>query len=384
MTLEAILKDFPNIRLAKQADNEALLEFYAKSQLTTSKQNIVYKRGNDFFAFMKEKSKDYLVFILFDDSNKIQGLATVNYRPGFIDGVETIVGYLGDLRVNLQRKLIRQWRKMYTLFISHSPELPETHYCRHYLTALISENFFSRNNLANNRIERVKYKLVERYHMINILGGPLLQTTKSPFHIAPVKKSDWQKAQRLFYEDHRSRQFGLKFPEELNYRLKRWEGFMKNNIFGVYRNEKLIAAFLFWGPSRSKQIEVNFIPNIFQFLNYFFKIIPLYKVLPLPKPSSPLKIKYLHQISFEKNLSICDKKVIFPEIIKFLLRTNSNLNIIAYCDYQRENYSSLLRSFITYKKPMALYSVHDGEDEENIRDPLALGERTTAFDMSLV
>jgi hypothetical protein len=61
-------------------------------------------------------------------------------------------------------------------------------------------------------------------------------------------------------------------------------------------------------------------------------------------------------------------------------------NMLAYADFENENFLGECKTLIMQKMSMALYSVHFKEDEGNIIAPLSwVGEDSTpTFDMSLV
>ena len=57
LTLKDFLANYPHITLATEKDNHDILDFYHKRSLTAKESDIIYERGNDFFAFLKERSK---------------------------------------------------------------------------------------------------------------------------------------------------------------------------------------------------------------------------------------------------------------------------------------------------------------------------------------
>jgi len=391
MTLVSLLKDFPNICLAKegeQGDNEKILEYYDRSAITTSSEDILYKRGSDFFSFMKEKTDRYLVLLLKDDDNNIQGVATISYRDGYVDGKLTTVGYLGDLRVSLNRKLIRQWRNFYAKLILSSPQMEDTFNCAFYQTALVHDNFQSRNNLANSKIKGLKYVLLEDYHMLNIVGSFKLPFKKCKLRINHPKENEIEQLIEFLDKDHRQRNFGHNFLKEFEFRLKNRDNFSLNDWIVVRSpmNDEILAVTCLWGPVKTKQIIINKIPLSFKLLKYISKIIPFMEIYELPQEGIPLKIKYIHQISFNKTCDDQLRQGIFNELVSFCFQTQKKLNILAYCDYDRESFKAKLKSSIYHSKAMGLYSVHQELGDGTIRHEISHSENAymPAFDMALV
>lgn len=385
MTLLSLLKEFPNISLATVSDNKEILEYYHRSQLTTSSHDIIYKRGEDFFSFMKEKSSKYLVFLLRDDTLAIQGMASISYRDGYINSKLVKVGYLGDLRVSLNRKLIRQWRNFYSKLILESCNMKETFHCGHYQTALVHDNSLSRNNLVNSKIKGIKYQLLEDYHMINIVGSYGFKRANK-FVIDKLSKDNFSELLDFLERDQVEREFGINYKFELPYRLKNWENFQESDWI-IIRNSvggEVLAATSAWGPKSSKQLLLSDVPLIFKIIKLASKFIPFLKVYDLPESGTPIKIKYINQISFKKNISRNQKGLLFKDIANYYYNLNVNLNLLAYCDYDRECFKKELGGLLFHETPMGLYSVHTATDSGVILNEVSRSDNMPSFDMALV
>ncbi|OUR93690.1 hypothetical protein A9Q84_19700 [Halobacteriovorax marinus] len=385
MTLLSLLKDYPNISLATEGDNEEILEYYHRSQLTTSSHNIIYKRGRDFFSFMKEKSSEYLVFLLRDEQETIQGIATVSYRDGYINSKLVKVGYLGDLRISLNRKLIRQWRGFFSLFINNSKNLEETFHCRHYQTALVHDNVQSRNNLANSKIKGIKYSLLEDYHMVNIVGSYGFRKSQN-YKIDKVTQENIVELINFLESDHKLRSFGLEYKSELSYRFKNWEDYSKKNwiLLRDPRTDEILAATSLWGPKSSKQLLISGVPTMFKLLKVISKYIPFLDVFDLPQEEKAISIKYINQVSFKEDISRIEKGVLFKELVNYFYCEFRGLNLLAYCDFDRENFKSELKGYFTHATAMGLYTVHKVSEDGETFDIIEACGNMPAFDMALV
>lgn len=384
-SLNELLKDFPHIALAANtaAENEELLSFYHQTELAAKESAVIYKRGNDFFKFLSERSDKFFVFTLRDDQKKLQGVAVVSYRPGYIHNELQTVGYLGDLRVALNRKLIREWRKFYGTFLEQSPLMEETEFCRYYQTALMSTNAYSKNNLADSKIPNLIYKELAGYQMINIIGK--FGTFTSDYKITNANPSDKTEMIALLEEDHSQRLFGHDWRNEFERRLKLWNQFkLEDTIVVRNKDNKLIAVTSVWNPIQSKQIIVPKIPFVFQAIGKFANIIPGLTLKPIPVAGKPIDILYINQISFSADISTPEQSKILRGIIELVFKRD--FNMLAYCDFDRDHLTKNLRGLITQKNKIGFYSVHYKNEKGEIRDELFLKEdmRTPAFDMALV
>lgn len=384
--LKILLKDFPHIFVASENDNDEILSFYCQTELVTKSNNIIYMRGENFFSFLKERSQHFLVLLLRDDNNQIQGLCAISFRQGYINGKITTVGYLGDLRVNMNRKLIREWRKFYTTFLKDSHNLPETLFCRYYQTALMSENNYSKNNLANTKIANLSYKELAPYQMINIIGFIGSSTLGNKhFTIRWATNEDKKSLITFLQGDHKNRLFGHEWSTEFDHRLKEWNNFLISDfivVFNVYG--EIIAVTSIWNPISTKQILIPHISFYLKFLSVVVSNIPGIKLKPLPVKMKPIEILYLNQISFSLQLTDSLKAMIFKGIVK--LAFTKNFNMLSYCEFTREGVTQKTKGLITQKNNLGFYTVHFKNDDGSLQDELFLNSKqlSPAFDMALV
>jgi len=390
MTLKSLLKDYSNIELAEPSsadDNRDILEYYHLSQMTTSSESIFYDRGDNFFDFLKERSDKFLVFTMRSDDGVMKGIACVSFWEGMINGKLTTVGYLGDLRISLDRKLIRQWRKLFGEFMKYSPQFPETNHCRYYQTVLIDENSKARNNLIETKIPGIKYEKLCAYKMINIVGHygvrPQSKYTLDPLTQINDHENLKKEVTAFLQQGHQNLAFGHNWSKTLDYRLEHWNGEDQQDMVGL-RDEKnnLVAVTSFWSPQESKKIKLSSIPKLFKWIDPLFKILPFIKTYKLPKAHSPLQIKYLNQIVFSPNLSDEDKVNIFKQLIYFALNKYRDLHFISYCEMDYETFMDKQKGLIYHSKLMGLYSVHALDESNALRDPIE--QDRFAFDMVLV
>lgn len=383
LTLNHLLQDFPHISLASPEMSDELLAYYHQTELAAKESAVIYRRDPDFFAFLQERSEKFLVFILRDDQGKLQGVAVASFRPGYIHGEKQMIGYLGDLRVSLNRKLIREWRAFYGLFIERSPELFETGYCRYFQTALMSTNAYSKNNLADTKIPHLHYKELARYQMINIIG--LWGKRSTSYQIVKARPEDKESLVTLLERDHQKRLFGHDWTAEFDHRLSRWKNFQIDN-WVVVKDQKgnLLAATSLWNPIATKQILVPAIPLFFKVISTLARLVPGLTLKALPKPGVPIDILYLNQVSFAADLSTETQAQVLRALISFAF--NHDFNMLAYCNFERENLIGRIGGLITQKNQMGFYTVHYKNPEGHLRDELFLtdDQPSPAFDMALV
>lgn len=385
--LADILQSYPHISLADESTNDELLDYYHQTELRSRGNSVIYLRGENFFNFLAERSEHFLVFTLRNDQKLLQGIAVISFRPGYIEGELTTIGYLGDLRVSLNRKLIREWRKFYGHLLEKSPVIPETKFCRYYQTALMSENSESKNNLANTKIANLYYKKMATYQMINIVG----KTSFTKTQIAQGQKIRWAKKEdrvaliNFLNADHKKRLFGHDWTQEFDRRVKLWKNFsIEDYIIIENLDNTILAVTSVWNPIHSKQILVTHVPVFFKALAAMTKLLPGISLKPIPKPKKPIEILYLNQISFHEEISSKDKIACFETMVEFTF--SRTFNMLAYCEFDRDKIASQTKKFICQKNNLGFYTVHYKKADSSIRDELFLNDSdiSPAFDMALV
>lgn len=382
--LEDLFKDTPHIRLANPSDNKKILEFYHQTEMKGENTSIKYGRGDDFFLFLKERTKDNLIFTLWDDDQNLEGVAVVSYRPGFINGEKVIIGYLGDLRVNLNRKLIREWRHMFSLFIKYSASLSETFYCRYYQTVIIDNNLKAKRNLVETKIQNLKYQPMMNYKMINIIGRIKLPYL-SKYKIVPAKMEELKLIISFLNKYDSKRNFGRDWEIELPYRLNNWKNFSIDQVLTIQdQNNNIVGVTSFWNPIQTKQVITTKIPVFFKFLVPLLNLFPLIDLKPLPIAGKPIDILYLNQFVFSDSLTLDDENNIVHQTIDYLF--SQKFSMLAFCSFECKKYLNFDWKYIKHQIPMTMYSVHYHNPEtKEIRDPLFINSKNDpGFEMALV
>lgn len=362
--LQDFLSDFPHVSVATIKDNDELLEYYHRTEIATKENTITYQRGDNFFDFLKERSEHFIIFTLRDDNKKLKGIGVLSFRSGFIGGKLTTVGYLGDLRVSLDRKLIREWRKFYSSLLAKSEQIEETKLCRFYQTAVIDSNSFSKNNLVESKIPNLLYKKMATYKMVNIIGRSRFNK-KSEYNVRFAGHEDKDIIISFLQNDHEKRFFGYNWKEEFNHRINNWNNFtIANYIIVSDKNNKILAITSIWNPIKSKQVLISKLPFVLKIISTTGILAPFVKLKPLPRTNIPIEILYLNQISFLEVLNFDVKQTILKSIIDLVFKRE--FNMLAYCDFDNDGLLKNLNGVIKQKIPMALYSVHFIDNEKKI------------------
>ncbi len=387
MNLQSLLEKYPHVQVASEEDNRIILEYYHGSPLSKGKDSLQYLRGNDFFAFLKERSNDYIVFLLKDDNEKIQGVAIVSYREGYINGEKTTIGYVGDLRISLNRKLIKEWRGMLTEFFQNTHKMSDTFHCKYYYTAFIHSNIYSKINLINTKIKNVKFKELASYNMYNIIGAfqlPKLSTNEE-FAIEWGSSSTKEMIVDFLNSKHKNLQFGHNQSIEIERKIQSLDNFTVENFIIIKSNNVIKSINYVWDPVSTKQVVLSCIPSIFNFIHYLSKLIPFLNMRSLPIKEKPFNILYLSQFTWCPTLSEAEKEQVFKLSCHFLFKQEKFFfNVLAFADFTKYSLCRKMKGFIYQKIPMGMYTVHSISDNNEIAFPVSLNNMPPYFEMELV
>lgn len=375
MKLEALLQAYPDVKLATPSDNVKILDFYHQTQLNNEKEGVIYKRKDDFFALMKARSAQYLVFYVEIDQ-EIKAMAAISYRLGYVEEKLETIGYLGDLRVSLHKKTIKIWRNFYKDLLKASPQLDETMNCRYYFSALMHSNNKSNVSLVAGRIPEVEYSLIQPFKMYNYVGKFPFGEGHNPYKIIEGPLSS---EEREFVSlGQKSKFFGLDFEKEYEYRENNWK---ELRYLKVYQNEKLIAITSTWNSKDVKTIQVTGLSSGLKLASNILSLLPGFKFKRAPKPKTDLEILYLNQFNFDMNLNIETKKQVFKSVLTYLYQNHFlNFQTISFASHENENIAYEGYPYFSEVLDMGIYQIsHESFEikKGHNSDPLS-------FDMQLV
>jgi hypothetical protein len=365
MKLQEILNKFPNFFLASENDNQEILEFFKTVPMKGEGLELFYDRSPNFFSFCKYQSDKVFIFLA-KDEGKIQGVATMIIRPGYIQGVQKNVAYLGDLRVAPNRKITLQWRKLFIEVLGQAKNIEEFLGCDDFLTAVMEGNILAKNNLTKLQY-KLGYRHVAKYKMINVWLR--CWKIKSQFKPFSVHQNSINEFIHFMQQEHSKYDFGFYMEFEFFYRMQQWHNLQLDNFLMVKRGEEIIAALVLWEPSQAKKIIIKSIPWYLRWT----QLIPSF-----PKVGKELKLLYLNTLTFKSGLSGEEKNDVLNSILNYTFELDSmkKYHAISFAEFENENFNNALKGFLVSKTKLELYTI-DFEDSKKYQLPVG-------FEMGLV
>ncbi len=397
MDLDKLLAQYKDlygrIRLAdpnSKSDNERILEFFENNTMESSGLTLRYTRSPDFFAFLRNRSDLFFVFVYEDISNQIKGVGSISIRDGFIDGVRTKVGYLGDLRVQTNRRLALTYRKLYGDLIYYSKEIFEFQGCHRFLTVVINGNEKAENALLHRNQYRIskdrsrfEYRKVVDYSMVNLIlkyPEPFKRKgTPSLFSVKNLSQSEWSTLELFWAEENMKIPFGFD-SSELARRLNSWPDLERRNFWAAFSETgEILACFAIWDPKKSKRI-------IVEKLAWTMKVkLQAFKVLGKPsmKVGKHLEVLYLSHLVFASHLSLEMKNEVFSKMLEEINQAGvlKRCSVLSFCEFQSLSLSQALKGWLHEKVGMSLFQVVLAESSPSVSSS---SYQSVGFEMALV
>lgn len=378
INLSHFLKDYPEVSLAGDSDNEGLLEFFETTPMSGKSLELDYLRSPDFFVFIKNHSKDFFVFLLKDEKGEIQGSGTLVLRPAYVKGSAALVGYLGDLRFKKSRLVASVWRKFYHHLLNEMPRIEEFSQVKYLYTCILEDNKKALLALQGKKYS-FGYHLFHKYHMVNIFYR-MAPASPSKFWYGTWGEVDKKDLWEFFKTSNLSRPLGFVFESthnEILWRETYWSGFDSKQSIVIKKGKEIIAAAHYWSPSPIKKIRLKKIPWWTQML---LKLAS--RFVNLPTEGDELKVLYVCGLSLRPALGPEEMKDCVRLIINRGLEIKKALGFhcVSLAQFDCSDYSAALSPYIHDKTALNLFLVDPRRDPTNDFD-LSI---TPAFEMSLV
>jgi hypothetical protein len=370
MHLEELVARYPNTRLATPADNARILEFFERTPMHTSAFDVQYRRRPDFFRLLHYQSDRVFVILTDDNEGGIRSLATASLRPGWVAGQPTTVGYLGDLRVRLDRVFSADWRRLFADLVTHTSDIEELADCTHWFTTVIDGNHAALAALETNaragRSERRSRRTAQPslvpigpFTMRNLVMRLPLAGRSRPrgrWQVCDARATDTATLTAFFEEENRLVRFG--FRGELARRLRRWDGLSIDEFVFAGDDDGIVACVAPWSPGAAKQTVVSRVPTVLRLLGRAARALPS-PPIRVPEAGEPLRMPYLTHLTFASRLTAGERAEVFRSMLDRLFDRwrRADWHCVAMCDFDAWNLGRALGGFVQQTVPITVYAV---------------------------
>lgn len=357
MRLADFVARLPTARLATEADNARILDFFERAPMHTTGFAVQYRRRPDFFRLLRYQGERAFVIVSDDGNGGVRGVGTLSLRPGWIDGQPTTVGYLGDLRVKLDRVLSARWRQWFGELIAKAGDIEELADCTHWLTTVLDDNRLARRALGSPRAGLPSLVRLAPFTMRNLLMRlPWAVRRKSRWHIVSAGPGDRAMLGEFFECENRRLPFGFRGEHER--RLGCWPGLSISDFVYAADDRGVVACVAPWSPAPAKQTVVSRLPLPLRVVGRVAGWLP-HPPIRCPEPGEPLRMPYLTHLVFAERLDAAARRSAFRAMLDHLFDQwrNADWHCVALCDFQAWGLGAALRGFVQQTVPISVYAV---------------------------
>jgi hypothetical protein len=342
------------VRLATASDNRALVELFAAVPMHGSLV-LSTRRAPDFFALYDVQRAERECWV-YDTGTHLAGAATLLVRDGWLDGMPSKVGYLGDLRVTPAGSRDR------VLALHYGDRLADAgrkYGCPHFLTAVLASNAAAFNALVRRRRERADqpaYHLARAFSMVSLPFARRDRTRPGGFDVRRASPDDVPEIVALLDRDHRQRPFGYRFDQgEFQHRLASWPGFSLNRTYVARDAGRLVGITTAWDAAPVKRYRVvSYRGRTLWMKRAFNAAAFVLRWTPLPPPGHDVRSLYLCNTAVEE-----DDPDVFRALVSRVYADfrGTSYHFLSTCEYENDPLAPALEGFTTRRLAFHLYLV---------------------------
>jgi len=309
----------------------------------------------DFFRPYRLQSDDYSTYLLLNDQDQIEAMATLVFRNGWLGGEPQTIGYATDLRVSPSRRAILNWAQHFLPILESEKKKRD---CRYVFTMVAqlqrqAYNAFIRPRLTRRNLPR--YHLFRKFRMVSVHG--VLPWAPRPLKTILFRHGTDSDLEAIAaYLAKRRKRAVLHYspePEMVLKQLLRWPGLDARSFilaFDFHRN--LVGCVAPWD---SDQLQKTFAVDYHRRAKVLYdslKAAALFGLAKrLPKAGRALHFSYLTH--FE-----ADNPDIFYGLLHSAYRT-TNSQFVMYPHFEGDLAFTPPRSMITASIKAGLYCIQE-------------------------
>ncbi|MCM2283098.1 MAG: hypothetical protein NDI61_14745 [Bdellovibrionaceae bacterium] len=371
-----------------------LAHFYSAHLTEAGGMTLGESRGGSFSRLLRLRS-DRALILRAESEEIIKGVASVSVRPGYIGGQEKWIAYLGDLRIEFERDLLREWRRIYGDLLQALTEWPEAGGVAACLTSVVRSNERAVRALVEpHRLSPYRYRPLADFRVVNVLGSAPLGNLhrrrfkpKLGYQIRRARAEDQARIIEFLDAQHRRRLFGDVFSVELPRRLRTWPNFTLDRFLIVEdRQGRIRATAAPWSPGDVKRWLAEKLPPRLIWMQRTLARLPRTRWLRPPvisREGEPVDILFLTHLELDFSCSREQREEWLAEILHESIRQHGdeNWNAIAFVDFNSDSLAGALGGFYYHAIEASLFSVHGIDGDGRVLAPLTEGEYPPAFEL---
>lgn len=241
---------------ATAADNDKLTDYF-KSTTLPGPIEISYLRVGSFFDHYRLQSDDFVTYILLNDQDQIEAMASLIFRQARVEGEVETVGFATDLRVSSSRGAILSWSQH---FLPVLEEEKAKRNCR-YIFSMVAHtqkqayNAFVRPRSMKRKLPR--YYLFRRFQIISLHGmWPWRPKPLPSIHVKRAEETDREALYDYILKKKSVKPLTFSLDlEAIHQNLGRWSQLnLENFLLAKDSQNNIIGCTGIWSPSQCQQV----------------------------------------------------------------------------------------------------------------------------------
>lgn len=367
------------LRDALPSDDAALCELFARVTMDGDLRLAVERDPSFFGLYAMQRILDQQVQVG-ELEGKLAGVATMLAREAWLEGAQTPVTYLGDLRLEASLRggffLLNHFAQGFTKFLERTGSEVG-------LTAIIASNEAAIKTLTK-RSRRFPTKPIYRpwrkFEITNLHFTIPRRPRLGPFEVRAARAEDIPALAALMRSEWSQQPFGYVMDEErLRERLARWPGLRIEDFLCAFRGAELVGCVALWNAKAVKRFRVEAYRGSMVWIKRAFNLGAfLFRYPALPKPGQVFPYAYLTHTAVKGE---------DPLVFQALLDTayeryrKSGLCFLCLCVFEDDPYAPALERYRTTPLPAQLFLVSPPGGPWAERE---LPEGRPGFEMALV
>lgn len=335
---------------ATEADSERLKAFYNNSLLPGHIDFKVHRLGY-FSDLYRSQTKNFVTYMLLNENEEIEAIASLLFKKGFIKGVEQNIGYATDLRVANSRKAVLNWSQYFLPVIEQERAV---HNCNYIFTVIAQGQRQAYNAFIHPRTFRrnmPRYYLYRKFNVVGLHGW-------LPFSPQPLASLDCKKAapddfpRMAEYMATTARQQGLAFHDTPTDFLRNIEK-NKNLDYWITLSSdgRIVGCMALWPLDfLQKYFAENLSPQATTAVDSLRFFSWLGMTRKLFGRDRKLNIRFLSQIHI-------DNPDVFNSMLKKIFSSLPRREFLVYPNFQGDLLTRPARTFITSSISCGLYCI---------------------------
>jgi hypothetical protein len=357
--------DTMKLDLASPADNQELLKFFSEFS-TRGLVDLKPDRGADFFADYKIQTDSYKTYVLRDEADKIQAMASFLFRDTSFGGATVPIATATDLRVTNTRHAILDWTHHFLPVMNEVTH--ENHLSSIFSVINLSDPLALNSFIRPRNMKRLlpKYYLYRKFFMTSIHGR--YPWTKGPLSSIQIRQGSSANVDALLsYIIRRNsfRPFASVWDEaSFQKKIARLNGFQLSDFLVAFdNNDNVIGCLAPWKATGiSDYIPLSYSLRAHNFRQYlkFLWLFGLTRRLAKPVSSTGRETHFQYRHLTFVN---ADNEDIFESLIATAYETVTSHEFLLYAHVEQDYRLLPSESWISASQPYALYSVVPPDQE---------------------